>query len=70
MLESKHDEQSPVDFFINMKPTSISFRCPHCDFDIELSWSRVDEPEYWGDDWGYAKCPLCEEEVKLGDYDC
>lgn len=60
---------TPVDFFINRRPVSISFECPHCDLRVELSWSHVYEPEYWGDDWGYVECPYCEKEVKLGDYD-
>ena len=58
-----------VYFTINQRPTSISFQCPHCGFDIELNWDYVDVPDCWSDDWGEVECPLCEETVKLGDYD-
>ena len=65
----EHNELTPVDFFINQTPTSISLDCPHCGLPIEVPWSHVDEPEYWGDDWGYVECGYCEKEIKLGDYD-
>lgn len=58
-----------VDFFINQTPYSISFTCPHCDYEVEVLWKYLNIPEYWGDDWGYVECPFCGKEVKLGEYD-
>ena len=62
-------ELEPVDFYINQRPVSISFECPHCLMDVEIDWGDVDVPEYWGDAWGHVECPYCEKEIKLGDYD-
>ena len=59
----------PTDFFINQKPVSISFYCPHCDAGVKIRWEDVDVPEYWGDDWGEVECPYCGETIELGDYD-
>ena len=59
----------PTDFFINQKPVSISFYCPHCDFHVHIRWEDLDVPEYWGDDWGEVECPYCNNTVLLGDYD-
>ncbi|MBR3972904.1 MAG: hypothetical protein IKJ99_02990 [Oscillospiraceae bacterium] len=58
-----------VDFHIEVKPISISFKCPHCGVLVEVSWHSVDVPETWGDDWGYVDCPNCSQEVKLGDFE-
>lgn len=62
-------ELEPVDFYINQRPISISFECPHCLMDVDISWGDVDVPDSWSDDWGYVECPYCEKEIKLGDYD-
>jgi len=62
-------EKITVDFYINQKPTSISFFCPYCESYEEVSWNHVTVPEYWGDDWGWVDCPYCGRQVKLGDYD-
>ena len=58
-----------VDFTILRKPYAVWLVCPHCDYHVEIPWRDVDEPEYWGDDWGYVTCPDCHKELKLGDYD-
>lgn len=58
-----------TDFHINVKPVSINFVCPHCGCEIEVPWRLVNEPEYWGDDWGEVECTVCGETVELGDYD-
>ena len=52
-----------------MKPVSITFACPHCGQTVTVPWRKLYVPEYWGDDWGYADCPDCEKEVKLGEYE-
>lgn len=58
-----------TDFYINQKPVSITFECPHCDYDVTVDWDDLDVPEYWGDDWGEIDCPHCGKVVSLGDYD-
>lgn len=58
-----------TDFYINMRPHSISFECPHCECEVTVNWDDVDVPEYWGDDWGKVDCPDCGKIVSLGDYD-
>ena len=58
-----------VDFHIDVRPISISFKCPHCGEYAKVSWHAVDEPDCWGDDWGSVDCPVCSKEVKLGDYE-
>ena len=62
-------ENEPVDFYINQRPVSISFECPHCLMDVDIDWRDVDVPDSWSDDWGYVECPYCKKEIKLGDYD-
>lgn len=57
-----------TDFFINQKPTSISFYCPYCDAKVKIRWEDLDVPEYWGDDWGEVECPICGKTIRLGDY--
>lgn len=61
--------EKPTDFHIDVKPVSITFACPHCGQTVAVPWRELDVPEYWGDDWGYADCPDCEKEVKLGEYE-
>lgn len=61
--------EKPTDFHIDVKPVSITFACPHCGQTVAVPWRELNVPEYWGDDWGYADCPDCEKEVKLGEYD-
>lgn len=56
-------------FHIDVRPVSITFTCPHCGRGVRVPWQELDVPECWGDDWGYAECPDCEMEVKLGDYE-
>jgi transcription elongation factor Elf1 len=58
-----------TDFTIVSKPAWITFECPHCGCNVEISWHNVNEPEYWGDDWGEVECNVCGELVELGDYD-
>ncbi len=58
-----------TDFHIDAKPVSISLECPHCDTDIVLNWEDIHVPDYWGDDWGTVECPVCGEDVELGDYE-
>ena len=58
-----------TDFIINQRPVSISFECPHCEYEVEIPWNEVDVPEYWGDDWCEIKCPHCEKTIELGDYE-
>lgn len=58
-----------VDFHIDTKPVSITLRCPHCDNEVVIPWHLVNDPDYWGDDWGTVDCPVCQKEVKLGEYD-
>ena len=61
--------EKPTDFHIDVKPVSITFACPHCGQTVAVPWRELDVPECWGDDWGYADCPDCEKEVKLGEYE-
>ena len=61
--------EKPTDFHIDVKPVSITFVCPHCGQTVAVPWRELYVPEYWGDDWGYAECPDCEKEVKLGEYE-
>ena len=63
------DKDKRVDFHINVKPVSIDFECPHCNYEIDISWDDLHVPEYWGDDWGEVDCPECGKSVRLGDYD-
>lgn len=58
-----------TDFYINQRPVSISFDCPHCGTEIEIPWDELNVPEYWDDDWGSIECPCCGESVELGDYE-
>lgn len=58
-----------ADFHINVKPISIDLECPHCYHDIVIPWDEIDAPDYWGDDWGEANCPYCNEPIKLGTYE-
>lgn len=58
-----------TDFYINQRPVSISFECPHCKCEVEISWDEIDAPDYWGDDWGEVECPYCNKTVKLGEFD-
>ena len=58
-----------VEFHIDVRPISISFKCPHCGKYVKVPWSCVDEPECWEDDWAWIECPCCSKEVKLGEYD-
>lgn len=61
--------EKPTDFHIDVKPVSITFACPHCGQTVAVPWRELAVPEYWGDDWGYADCPDCGKEVKLGEYE-
>ena len=63
------ETEKQTDFHIDVKPVSITFACPHCGQTVAVPWRELDVPECWGDDWGYADCPNCEKEVKLGEYD-
>jgi uncharacterized Zn finger protein len=58
-----------TDFTIVSKPAWITFDCPHCGCKTEVPWRLVNEPEYWGDDWGEVECTVCGEWVQLGEYD-
>lgn len=58
-----------TDFYINQKPVSITFECPHCDYDVIIDWDNLDVPDSWSDDWGEVECPHCGKTVLLGDYD-
>ncbi len=58
-----------TDFYINERPVSITFKCPHCDWDVTIAWDCLNVPEYWGDDWGEIECPHCGKTILLGDYD-
>lgn len=33
-----------VDFHIDVKPISISFKCPHCRNYVKVPWHSVDDP--------------------------
>lgn len=55
-------------FTINSAPSSISFRCPHCEMGVEIKWQDVEHPEYWGDPWPDVDCPICGKSVQLGDW--
>lgn len=57
-----------VDFTIDSRPVSISFRCPHCNEFVRISWKALNVPEYWGDSWEPVECPDCGEMVELGDW--
>ena len=59
-----------VGFYINRRPVSISFTCPHCHLNAEICWTDLCVPDSWSDDWGAVLCPYCENEVELGEYDC
>lgn len=58
-----------VPFHIDTRPVSIALDCPHCEYDVTISWRNVNVPEYWGDDWGEVECPMCGKTIKLGDYE-
>ena len=51
-------KNEPVDFYINQRPISISFECPHCLMDVDIDWGDVDVPDSWSDDrpWIETKC--------------
>ena len=58
-----------TDFTINSQPVDITFCCPHCEWHVTISFSDIDEPRSWSDDWGSVDCPHCGEEVRLGDFE-
>ena len=64
-----NNEFKPVDFRIISRPDHINLECPFCGYDIDVYWDDVDSPECWQDDWGWVKCPACEQDIKLGEYD-
>lgn len=50
------------------KPDYIKFECPHCEEVIEIDFADVNfYTDYWGDG-AWVDCPMCNEEVELGDY--
>lgn len=57
-----------ADFTINSRPVSITFECPFCEQDVEISWEKLEPPKYWGDEWEDVECPLCGVMVTLGDW--
>lgn len=57
-----------VKFTIDSRPVSISFRCPHCNDSVCISWKDLNVPEYWGDTWEPVECPDCGELVELEDW--
>ena len=58
-----------VDYTILSMPAFVSFECPHCHEDVEVSFEEVDyETGYW-EDGGFVNCPECGEEVALGDFE-
>lgn len=58
-----------ADFHIDVRPVSVTLRCPHCGEVVNIPWSEVDEPDCWEDSWGFVDCPVCRKEIELGDYD-
>ena len=58
-----------TDFVILSRPVAISFTCPFCKTDQEVSWNDIIAPEYWGDEWDDVECPNCGELVSLGDWE-
>lgn len=58
-----------TDFHIDVRPVSITLRCPHCGNEVKIPWGEIDEPDNWGDNWGFVNCPVCSEEIELGDFD-
>jgi len=60
-----------VEIQVHMKPTHISFECPHCENDIEIKYDdfcdMVGEPC----DWTYSvfECPECGESVEINSVD-
>lgn len=58
-----------VDYRIISKPDYIKLECPHCKRDIKVDFKDID---FEGDNWnegGYCDCPVCEEEIELGDWE-
>ena len=65
----KKNENDPIDYTIVSKPAFVNFMCPHCFNSVEVPFSDVDfKTEYWSDG-AYCKCPLCDIEIELGDFD-
>lgn len=58
-----------VDYVIVSKPDHITFTCPHCNEDVEVSFDKVDfKTDYWGDG-AWVDCPECGKEVELDGYE-
>jgi hypothetical protein len=58
-----------VDYTIYSKPDYITFECPHCESCVQTDFDNIDfHTGYWGDG-GYVDCPVCDQEVLLGDYE-
>lgn len=58
-----------TDFTIESAPVGISFECPHCGNEVKISWSELNPPEYWGDQWEPVECPDCGEKIELEDWE-
>lgn len=62
-------DRKETDFVIVSKPAYIQFECPYCEMTVDIQWSSLCPPAYWGDNWDDVECPNCGKTVKLGEYD-
>lgn len=65
----KNNKNNPIDYTIVSAPAFVNFMCPHCFNSVEIPFSDVDfKTDYWSDG-AHCNCPLCDNEVELGNFD-
>ena len=60
----KQMETRYCDYTIVSKPTKIFFECPICDKEVELDFDE----RFW-ESGEIVKCPYCENNICLGDWE-
>lgn len=59
-----------VDYRIVCIPSYIAFECPYCDRDdAEVSLNKVNFNSGYEGNGGKVRCPYCNKEIELGDYE-
>lgn len=62
-----------ADVRVVQAPVDVRIDCPHCDYEIEMSYSDFESlmlSDYPGDWRGERiECPECEKEIEIEDYE-